>query len=269
MADKSKIAQRLLSDKTFLENQNHVVLGVFLAGSQNYGVEYENSDIDTKAILIPSFRDLCLEKRIYSSTHKFENGEQIDLKDIRSMFNCLLKQNINFLEILFTNYKVIDKEYWGFFNKIYNKREEIAHYDIYRALFAMYGDMVSKKSRLNKVTPATENVIAKYGYNPKEFHHIIRLEEFIRRYLSGESYQDCLISKKRDYLIDIKRNPQNYIDSYKEESEKSCESIHNLIENYSPSDFTKNEDVPILLEETMISIIKSTIKKELSEEKDD
>lgn len=48
---------------------HHVVLslgynafGTFLQGSQNYGFEYEGSDVDSKSLVIPSFSDLCLSK---------------------------------------------------------------------------------------------------------------------------------------------------------------------------------------------------------------
>lgn len=263
MVDKSKITQRLLNDKKMFEEQNRIVLGIFLTGSQNYGVDYEGSYIDTKAILIPHFRDFCLNNPIISTTYKYDNGEQIDIKDIRSMFKYWLKQNINFLEVLFTKYNIIDPNYWNYFKKIHNRREEIAHYDMYRAIQAMYGDMLSKKSRLEKITPATQEVINKYGFNPKELHHIIRLEEFIKRYLLLEPYQDCLVSKQPDYLIDIKRNPQNYIDSYKGLAEKSCREIGDLLTSYTPSSFELNLEIPVLLETIMLNIFEDTFRREL------
>ena len=37
------------------------ILGIFAYGSQNYNLDTENSDWDTKAIIVPSFRDLVLE----------------------------------------------------------------------------------------------------------------------------------------------------------------------------------------------------------------
>ena len=37
--------------------ENHIV-GIFLQGSQNYGMDYINSDIDTKLIITPTLEDL-------------------------------------------------------------------------------------------------------------------------------------------------------------------------------------------------------------------
>ena len=46
--------------------------------------------------------------------------------------------------------------------------------------------------------------IERFGYDPKQLHHILRLDEFMSRWLDGEPYEDCLLSKKADYLKQIK-----------------------------------------------------------------
>ena len=38
------------------------ILGVFLYGSQNYDLAHENSDVDTKAIYIPTIEECIFEK---------------------------------------------------------------------------------------------------------------------------------------------------------------------------------------------------------------
>ena len=45
----------------------------------------------------------------------------------------------------------------------------------------------------------------KYGYDPKQLHHIIRMNDFIQYYAQGVPFKDCLISQKREYLINIKK----------------------------------------------------------------
>ena len=59
------------------------IVGIFLQGSQNYGLDTENSDIDTKLIVTPTFEDLALNKQPQSTTHVRANAEHIDIKDIR------------------------------------------------------------------------------------------------------------------------------------------------------------------------------------------
>ena len=97
----------------------HEIFCIILQGSQNYNLdiytdEYK-SDIDTKAILLPSFEDFCKGSAPISTTHVRKNEEHIDLKDIRIMFETLKKQNVNFVEVLFSPFYIVPdkyKDYW-------------------------------------------------------------------------------------------------------------------------------------------------------------
>ena len=40
------------------------VVGIFLQGSQNYGLDYEKSDVDTKLIIAPTF-NMCVGPNSY------------------------------------------------------------------------------------------------------------------------------------------------------------------------------------------------------------
>lgn len=69
----------------------------------------------------------------------------------------------------------------------------------------MCGMAMEKYKALEHPYPATLDKIEKYGYDPKQLHHIIRMREFIERYIDGESFARCLISKNREYLIEVKK----------------------------------------------------------------
>lgn len=77
---------------TVQEHFGDAWVGLFLQGSQNYKLDYESSDIDTKAIVLPSFSDFVLTHKPVSTTHVMENDEHVDFKDIRLMFECIRKQ---------------------------------------------------------------------------------------------------------------------------------------------------------------------------------
>ena len=47
------------------------ILGIFLQGSQNYGMATEKSDVDTKCIILPSFEDIVFNKPPISTTYVF------------------------------------------------------------------------------------------------------------------------------------------------------------------------------------------------------
>ena len=59
------------------------IVGIFLQGSQNYGLDYEGSDVDTKLIVVPTFKDIAMNKKPVSTTHVRNNNEHIDWKDVR------------------------------------------------------------------------------------------------------------------------------------------------------------------------------------------
>lgn len=97
-----KIMCRLSEHLAAVKEKHPEWVGIFLQGSQNYKLDYEGSDVDSKLIVLPSFEDFVLNRKPQSYTHIMENDEHVDVKDIRLMFDCFRKQNINFVEILFT-----------------------------------------------------------------------------------------------------------------------------------------------------------------------
>ena len=98
-------------EEAFSDFSNNEIVGCFLQGSQNYRLDYEGSDIDTKLIVVPSFKDICLNRKPVSTTHVRANDEHTDWKDIRLYMETFRKQNLNFLEILFTPYAIINSIY--------------------------------------------------------------------------------------------------------------------------------------------------------------
>lgn len=173
------------------------IVGIFVCGSTNYGLDIEGSDIDSKVILLPSWDEIVKASVPISKTKIRPNDDHIDLKDIRFMFDMFKKQNINFLEILFTKYRILNPRYAKFWEKIETNRELIARYNPYQALTTMRG-MAYSKYKLMKA----------YSDDPKacckQAAHIVRLRDFIYRYNKGVSYAECLVPSNIDYIISIR-----------------------------------------------------------------
>lgn len=129
-----QLNKRIFEDYEYVKSLGYNVLGVFAQGSDNYKLSYSGSDIDTKAILIPSFEDFVLNRKPVSTTLILPSNEHIDIKDIRLMHNCFYKQNINFIEILFTRYKYLNPEYEAIYQTMFDNAEKIAHYNNYAAV---------------------------------------------------------------------------------------------------------------------------------------
>jgi predicted nucleotidyltransferase len=256
---------RLQEHYSEVENMGYEIVGVFLQGSQNYDLAYKNSDIDSKAILLPKFNDFVLNNKVVSITHVMKNNEHIDLKDIRLMFDCFKKQNINFVEILFSKYKIINPKYEKFMQKLFDNNEKIARYNNYASLNCISGTTMEKYKALEHPYPTLIDKIEKYGYDPKQLHHIIRLNEFIKRYLAGEKYSDCLVSKNKEYLIGVKKGIHT-LEEARALAKTLSDDTYQIKTNYmnnNPVRIVKEcEDI---LNGVLLDIMKHNFKCELSE----
>ena len=169
------------------------IVGVFLQGSQNYGLDTPSSDVDSKCIVLPTLEDIIFNRKAVSTTHVRENDEHIDLKDIRLMFQTFRKQNMNFIEILFTEYAIINPLYADFWKELIDQAEMVAQYNPYKAVSTMKGIASEKYHALEHRYPSRVTVIDKFGgYDPKQLHHLLRIHDFISRFTSGVPYQNCL-----------------------------------------------------------------------------
>lgn len=182
------------------------IVGIFLQGSQNYGLDYEGSDIDTKLIVVPSFKDICLNKKPVSTTHVRANEEHIDFKDIRLYMETFRKQNLNFLEILFTDFYIINPMYRKQWDRLVAAREKIARMNPYRAVKSMKGIAMEKYHAMEHRYPSKADIIDKYGYDGKQVSHLDRVDDYLERYIFDTPYADCLIPtpERQPRMMDYK-----------------------------------------------------------------
>jgi predicted nucleotidyltransferase len=261
-----KVQERIQEHYDIVSNKGYEVVGVFLQGSQNYELSYENSDVDSKAILLPKFNDFVLNKTPISTTLVLDNNEHIDLKDIRLMFDCFKKQNINFVEILFTKYKVLNPQYKALFQPLIDNREMIARYNNYAAVNCIAGMSMEKVKALEHPYPTLLDKIEKYGYDPKQLHHIVRLREFIERYINGEPYSECLISKQKEYLIEVKKGTHT-LEEARSISNTLDKETCDIKKRYMENNALKiNSECETILNDALISLIRYSFQKELKED---
>ena len=84
-------------------SKEYNVFYIALYGSQNYNLQTENSDLDFKAIIIPTLEDLVNQNKPTSKVYMYDWG-QIEVKDIRNYIESAVKVNVNFIELLNTEY---------------------------------------------------------------------------------------------------------------------------------------------------------------------
>ena len=259
----SKIMNRLQEHYDEVLEMGYETVGIFLQGSQNYNLDYEGSDIDSKVITLPKFEDFVLNKKPVSTTHEMPNKEHVDCKDIRLMFDCFKKQNINFVEILFTKYKILNSKYAGLFQPLFDNAELIAHYNNYASLNCMSGTSLEKYKALEHPYPTIKDKIDRYGYDGKQLHHIIRLNQFIKRYINGELYSNCLIAQNKDYLIDVKKQCHS-LDEAREIAKRLTDETVQIKNDYMQNNpVIVNRDVEVLLNDVLLKIMKHNFRSEL------
>lgn len=244
------------------------IVGIFVQGSTNYGLDYEGSDLDTKLIVAPNFKDICLNKKPVSTTHVRFNEEHIDAKDIRLYIETFRKQNLNFLEILFTDFYFLNHLYEKQWNRLVDAREQIARMNETRAVKSMKGIAMEKYHAMKRPYPSKIDIIEKFGYDGKQTHHLLRVEDYLERYINGESYLNCMrpTADIVEHLMAYKRQEIPLAQAEKE-AEAAINHVTEMCEKFC-CNRKENENVEMknLLEDVSYNIMKISITRELERE---
>ena len=273
MTDRNIIANAIYNCKEMLEDRGLTIVGIFLYGSQNYNLDYEDSDIDLKAIVVPTINDIVFNNKPISTTIDIPDG-LCDIKDIRLMVQSWRKQNVNFMELLFTEYSYVNPLFYEFFRPLLAARETIVRYNEKRAVDCLRGFVYEKYYRLFKDTPSQHDEVTKYGYAAKQLVHMERLASLLEHYMKREPYMECLMvsPEERQKWIDLKTYSPNplSVDEVKERSQKVIEIVEDNILNaekyygFTPS--PQNEEVDKIFNTFIEKCLKFSFKKELEED---
>ena len=244
------------------------IVTIALQGSQNYQLDTPESDIDTKLIVVPSFKDIAMNAKPVSTTHVRANNEHTDWKDIRLYRDCFRKQNLNFVEILFTPYSLDNSLYEEQWNRLREYREKIVRMNPYRAVRSMMGIALEKWHALEHHYPSRMEMINAYGYDPKQLHHLLRISYFLDKYIEGIPYLECMIpdSEIRDMLIKVKSpmNPLYNLEKAREIGQETIDHIKKVTEDFCKEN-PEQEDNKMreLLDDVTYEIMRIAVKEEL------
>ena len=241
-----------------------------IQGSQNYGLdiytEEYKSDIDTKMLVIPSLEDIVYNKKPISTTYILPNNEHTDIKDIRLYFDNFKKQNINFVEILFSNYYIINPKYQDLWDELIKNRENIAHYNYNQTLRCIAGMSMEKKKALCHPYPTIKEKIDKYGYDGKQLHHIIRMNDFIYAYTHNKLYKECLTYlPHKELMMEAKLNKFS-LEKALELAEFFDNQTKEMKDFYLKEPEEINQDALNTLNKVQYEVIKRKIKTDIIQE---
>ena len=182
------------------------------------------------------------------------------------MKEMFIKQNISYIELLYTKYMIVNKEYQKYVSMLLEMRDSIVNINKNQFLRCVKGMSMEKIKAMEHPYPSLIDKIKKYGYDPKQLHHIIRLSSFIERYLIYKiPLKECYIAENRDWLIRIKKGAVPLQEArkmalyYDSRTKKICDSYT------SENDEVNYETIDKLNELTTI-IMKHSFIQELRQE---
>lgn len=190
------------------EHGNWIYTGVY--GSQNYKCDWSGSDVDTKSIVGLSFSELIQRKDINRSIETLfcSTDNLADVKDVHSMFGNFLKSNINFLEILCTDYYLFDNELKIQIDKMRSLVDQCAYYNMKQLVHATVGQFRMKCAALEKPFESKLSMIERYGYDPKQLSSAVRLVHTLRNLVQGMPLKKAIdLGPSKEAIVTIKAAP--------------------------------------------------------------
>lgn len=243
---------KINQQKRFIEEKGYHVLYIGLYGSQNYNLHDENSDIDLRAIVLPTLYQTIKREKI-STKYSNEIGD-VDVKDVMTYYEVVRKGNFSFIEPMQTKWFIGDKYLRELFRTIPLN------------LMSLQGNMFSKAKVFRHPFPSKDKEISQWGYDPKQLHHIFRMLDILylhNAYKSFVEYDETVVAR-REWLIDVKKNNNDIIQEMHKSGYidiSSVETIKDFIkkstEQYIPKDY-KYEQTDLL--DDVVKYIEDKIK---------
>lgn len=260
-------------DKALQNPKIHDWFMIAVNGSYNYNMDTPQSDIDSKLLVIPSLEQLVSGKSLNYLHCMSDNGEHVEVKDIRHYFATMLKQNINFVETIYAQVWIVNPVYMRLFHYLFEMRDVISGCNPIATIHCIQGTAHQKYKQMLQSSPARAAEIENYGFDRKSLHHLVRCVFFGEYYMEGTSYQECLQNNdvpnirriimnlktttvlNREYAINI---AEDMLDGFDEKVDSYLDTIKPFQKDFS----ALAADVKDFLDTLAFEIIKQSIAKE-------
>lgn len=221
---KKDIMSTLKAYKESLERDGYNVIYIGLYGSQNYNVADEDSDVDAKAIVMPSLEDIIFRKTI-SKVREFSTGS-CDFKDLLSYYEVVRKGNFSFLEPFYSEWYIGDNYIRDLFRQIPVNKKSIL------------GCMLEKRKAFTHPYPSKTKEFEDFGCDPKQYHHIVRLYHMAmgeKVYGHSRTWPFLKYSgSAADFMISIKRKLLMSIEDTEADADAKIERVRELYKDLEP-----------------------------------
>lgn len=201
------------------------LFGIFVIGPALYGIAEAAEQIKTIAGYIPTEDDLYFsipQRKDFIHT----DGSVTLLTDLRCLLSLFKEQDINIMESIFSDYRIINPRYEEDYIKyILNNKEVIFKYEPYRRI---------------------DNAIARgfIAIDKKNFVEAVRIRFACEEYVNGTSIADCICLKKDfhlRYLESISKGEfEPDIKELKDDYMEILSKAKNMICNYEAETYFKD-----------------------------
>jgi predicted nucleotidyltransferase len=231
-----KVKQSIYQHYQFIKNyySSKAILAVCLVGSQNYGIDDENSDVDSVVIVIPSTKDYMFGRGRISKEYVLPNGEHTVVKDVVSVYEGMLKGTFNMLELLYSKSVYLNARY----------SEEIS---LFRHLL---------KYKMAEHAPWADALsVCGMGLNQKKNKKFKRTQfayQYVGMRLANKELKDCFDKEMRDFYCPLEYAEEHGIELNEETFKEMREIIlerksQNPKEEIDESLYSQSEDLILTL----------------------
>ncbi len=180
------------------------IFALVLRGSQNYGIDTEESDIDSRCIYIPSQEQL--EEEIKSEEILLPTGEQITFLDIRLFTHGLIIRSLYYVELLYSKWYIIpeqqNKELWKQYQSLAN--DLISSNKSAAAKSIIFYANKKQEFLFNNFQSFEYEDCIKRGYSRKSLYHIVRYHLLLQLLNSDSPFENCMSEELNSQTVFVK-----------------------------------------------------------------
>lgn len=231
------INQKLKEDNLQLRHKygENRIFGTFVVGLANYGYAETTDEIKTITVYLPSFEELCISKP----------RAKEDVVDIRMFYRPENIMKYNYLELLFSDYCIINPKYSN----------------IYAEHFLKNRNIIAKFSIKDKIDSLYERAVAAMEKD-KNIFELYRLYIAVQIYVSGGDVNNCYHFKANEIteimLWDAKNNPERF------SQEMIDKMLYTLKHLYEQASDDKSYNAQKVLKNGIIKMISASLESSVS-----
>jgi hypothetical protein len=164
--------------------------------------------------------------------------------------------------------------YADLWEEMRSERERVARVNPLVAAKAMMGMVQEKFHAMEHRYPSRAHIVDKFGYDPKQLQHLIRMSWFLETYVYDECcYKDTLTLDYTDngqvgmraWLLDVKRGREYNLEQARVvAADWLARAEHALTHAKEIYDGVENEAISAAMDEILGEMIKRAIKEELA-----